>query len=93
MKGQASLEQLIITSLGIGFVALMFYFLINLATDNIRTAQAKDAISKLAHTSDYIYSLGPGSKDQVEVLYFHSNPSLPKIVNALVENSCRFNYF
>ncbi len=69
MKGQASLEQLIITSLGIGLVAIMFYFLINQATDNIRTTQARDAIAKIARTSDYIYSLGPGSKDQVEVLF------------------------
>lgn len=66
-KGQSALEQIIITSLGIAFIAVIFYFSINFANDNTRVSQAQDTIDKLAKAADYVYSLGPGSKDVVTV--------------------------
>jgi|GEM_PF-2302881 hypothetical protein len=66
-KGQSSLEQLLVTALGLAFIALIFYFAISFATDNIRAAQGKDAVEKLANAADYVYSLGPGSKDTVNL--------------------------
>ena len=66
-KGQTSLEQLIITGIGLTFIALIFYLSINMANDNVRVSQAKDSVDKLAKSADYVYSLGPGSKDTVRV--------------------------
>lgn len=66
-KGQASLEQMVITGIGIGFIAVIFYLSLNFANDNVRISQAQDAVDKLAKSADYVYSLGPGTKDKVEV--------------------------
>ncbi len=66
-KGQSSIEQLTITALGLTFVAVIFYFSINFSNDSTRVSQAQDTINKLANAADYVYALGPGSKDVVTV--------------------------
>jgi|GEM_PF-2744717 len=66
-RGQASIEQLIVLALGIGMVTLIFYYSVNFSTDNIRISQAQDMVEKLSKSADYVYSLGPGSKDVVDV--------------------------
>lgn len=67
MKGQASLEQLIVTGIGITFIALIFYFAINSANDNVQAAQAKDSVDKMVKAADYVYSLGPGSRHTIGI--------------------------
>jgi uncharacterized protein (UPF0333 family) len=66
-RGQSSFEQLIVVALGIGMVTLVFYYSVNLSSDNIRISQAEDMVEKLSKSADYVYSLGPGSKDVVDV--------------------------
>jgi hypothetical protein len=66
-KGQASVEQLIITGLAIGFIAIMFFIALNYASDSTRVSQAKDAMSKLSKGADYVYSLGPGAKESTKI--------------------------
>lgn len=66
-KGQSSLEQLIIVSIGLTFIAAIFYLALNMSNDNIRISQAQDMVEKLAKSADYVYSLGPGSKDVIDV--------------------------
>jgi uncharacterized protein (UPF0333 family) len=66
-KGQSSLEQVLVTVFAITFIAFIFYFSMNYASDNIRLAQAKDTINKLGAAADYVYSLGPGSTTEVSI--------------------------
>jgi len=66
-KAQISLEQLLIAALGIAFITLIFYFSINYSNDSVRVSQAQDTVNKLSKSADYAYSLGPGTKDQIEV--------------------------
>ncbi|MEM2963225.1 MAG: hypothetical protein QXN01_01905, partial [Candidatus Anstonellales archaeon] len=66
-KGQASLEYLIITALGISLIASLFYFGINYSTDNIRSTLAKTTVEKLSREVDYIHSLGPGSRESINI--------------------------
>ncbi len=67
MKGQSSLEQLVITGIALTFIALIFVFSINYTNDTVRKTQAKDTVDKLAKTADYVYALGPGTKQTVRV--------------------------
>lgn len=66
-KGQSSLEQLIIFSIGLSLVAIIFYFAVTYTSDNLRVSQARDMVNKIAKASDYVNSLGPGTKDVVHV--------------------------
>ncbi|MBN2122331.1 hypothetical protein JW721_04745 [Candidatus Micrarchaeota archaeon] len=75
-KGQASVEQLVISGIALGFIALMFFIAMNYASDSTRISQAKDAVTKLAKGADYVYSLGPGCRERTQI-------SLPKGVQAI----------
>lgn len=66
-KGQASLEQLVVTGIGIAFIAIFFYVALNFATDNVHASQAKDTVDKIAKAADYVYALGPDSKTTIDV--------------------------
>ena len=66
-KGQISLEQLLIAALGIAFITVIFYFSVSYSNDSIRVSQAQDSVNKLSKSADYVYSLGPGTKDRVTV--------------------------
>ncbi len=66
-KGQASMEQLILAAIGIAFIAVLFYFSFNIASDSVRVSQARDMVQKLSNSADYMYSLGPGSSEYVSI--------------------------
>ncbi len=66
-KGQSSVEQLIMSGLGIIFVVIFFVIAFSFTNDSTRVSQAQDAVNKLASSADYVYSLGPGSREQVHV--------------------------
>ncbi|MFA5246492.1 MAG: hypothetical protein WC408_01215 [Candidatus Micrarchaeia archaeon] len=66
-RGQSALEQLLISGLAIGIVALFFAIAMNYASDSIRIAQARDAVDKIASASDYVHSLGNGAKTTVKI--------------------------
>lgn len=68
MKGQASLEQLMVTAVGLTFVGIIFFFAMTSASDTVRIAQARDAVEKIARSADLVYVLGPGSKTSIDVL-------------------------
>ncbi len=84
LRGQSALEQIIITSLGLAFIAIIFYFSISFATDNTRVSQAQDTINKLANAADYVYALGPGSKDVVTV-YMPEGMRYARVVNSTIQ--------
>lgn len=67
LKAQASLEQLIVTGIALTFIAIMFYFSINYANDSARVSQAQHSVDKIAKSADYVYALGSGSKEEVDI--------------------------
>ena len=68
LKGQTSLELLIVTAIGLAIVGIIFTFAITWASDSARVAQASDAVEKIARSADLVYVLGPGSRTSVDVL-------------------------
>lgn len=67
MKAQASMEQLIVIGVALAFVAIAFYFASSYSSDSVKIAQSEDAVGRLAAGADYVYSLGPNSKEYVTV--------------------------
>jgi len=68
MRGQAMLEQLFTVALGMAFVGVIFAFVYLMSIDSVRAAQAKDVVETVAKTSDFVYSLGPGSRNSFNVM-------------------------
>jgi len=68
MKGQISLEQMLITSLGLVLVTVFFALAITSATDTVRSTQATDTVQRIVKSADLVYAMGPGAKTSVEVL-------------------------
>lgn len=66
-KGQSSLEQLVVVGTGIAFIAIAFYLAATYSADSTRISQAQDAVGRLAAAADYVYALGPNSKEYVDV--------------------------
>ncbi len=67
MKAQASLEQLFMLGIGLIFLIVTFYVAATYASDTLRISQAEDAVGRLAAAADYVYSLGPNSREYVDV--------------------------
>ncbi|MEM2138243.1 MAG: VWA domain-containing protein [Candidatus Anstonellaceae archaeon] len=67
MKGQSSLEQLIVIGAALAFIAIAFYLAASYSADSTRISQAQDAVGRLAAAADYVYALGPNSKEYVTV--------------------------
>ena len=85
MKAQASLEQLVVIAAALAFIGVAFYFASSYSSDSVTIAQAQDAVQRLAAGSDYVYSLGPNSKEYVTI-YIPSN-----VLNiSVIGNTVRF---
>lgn len=67
LKAQASLESLVIIAIGICFVSLMFFLALNYLSDSARISQTQDAVQRLISAADYVYAVGPNSKEYVDV--------------------------
>ncbi|MCX8175124.1 MAG: VWA domain-containing protein [Candidatus Micrarchaeota archaeon] len=67
LGGQASLEQLAVLSLALLFVSVAFYLASAYSSDSVKISQAEDAVGRLAAAVDYVYSLGPNSREYVTV--------------------------
>jgi len=68
MKGQISLEQMVVTALGLAFVAIMFSYAFVFSLDTLNVAQARDTVDKIAKNADIISTLGGGAKLSIEVM-------------------------
>ena len=79
------MEQLIVIGVAIAFTAIIFFFASSYSADSLRVAQAQDSVDRLAAAADYVYSLGPNSKDYVTVYLpedlSHINVSGDRILN------------
>jgi hypothetical protein len=85
------LEQLIVIGVAIAFTAIIFFFASSYSADSLRVAQAQDSVDRLAAAADYVYSLGPNSKDYVTVYLpedlSHINVSGDRILFRLVSQN------
>jgi uncharacterized protein (UPF0333 family) len=77
-KGQASLEQMITTAMGIAAIMVIFAIAFNYANDNVRVAQGRDAIDKIAKAADYVNQLGTDAKTAVYI----NMPAGVKFINS-----------
>lgn len=62
------LEQLFTVALGITFVGVIFAFVYLMSVDSVRATQAKGVVEAVARTADFVYSLGPGSRDSFNAM-------------------------
>lgn len=67
LKAQSSLEQLLIVALAVALIAIAFSLSSTYSSDSLKISQAQDAVDRLAATADYVYSLGPNSKEYATV--------------------------
>lgn len=67
LTGQSSLEQLIVIGTALAFIAIAFYLAATYSADSTRISQAQDSVGRLAAAADYVYALGPNSKEYVTV--------------------------
>ncbi|MFA5105987.1 MAG: VWA domain-containing protein [Candidatus Micrarchaeia archaeon] len=67
MKAQASLEQLVVIGAALAFIAIAFYIAASMSAESIKLAQAQDSVERLASAADYVYSIGPNTKEYVTV--------------------------
>lgn len=67
-KSQVSLEYLLVTGLIFVLIIPIFYYSLRESTEQIRFNQAESAVITLARTADSVYTLGPGSRDYVEIM-------------------------
>ena len=65
MKSQAALEYLLLMGLALAVIIPVFYYSLTHSSDSIAVSQAQNAVSTLAKTADYVYSLGIGSSSKV----------------------------
>ena len=59
--------MLLTISLAVAIIAVAFYFASSYSNDSLAISQAQDAADRLASASDYVFALGPNSKDYVFV--------------------------
>jgi len=67
-KGQVSVEQMFITSVGITFVSAMFFLAVLMSADTVRRTEAQDTVERITKSADLVYAMGPGAKTSIEVL-------------------------
>ncbi|MCX6774305.1 MAG: VWA domain-containing protein [Candidatus Micrarchaeota archaeon] len=67
MMGQASLEQVILSAVLLGVIAAVFVLSANYSESATETMQAQDAVDQLTAAADFVYTLGPNSREYVTV--------------------------
>lgn len=66
LRGQGSLENMIMVGVGLAAAAIFFYIAMVMLDDSTAASQAKDAVNRLAQEADYVYSLAPGTARHVD---------------------------
>lgn len=65
--GQSSLELLVMFGMAMAFVVAAFTIATGYSQDSIGISQAQDAADRLANGADYVYTLGPNSKEYATI--------------------------
>ena len=66
-RGLASIEYLFVAGLSLSALAVIIIVGMGMGNDSVRVTQAKDTVDSLGKAADYVYALGPGSKETVSV--------------------------
>ena len=67
MKGQITIEYMMLIGALFFLVITIFYFATTESVKTIQSNKADNVVNSLAKTSDYLYALGPGSGDSIEI--------------------------
>lgn len=67
LRGQASLEQIILVALLLAFVTVMFVLATNYSANTTEILQAQNTVDQLTAAADFVYTLGPNSEEYVTV--------------------------
>jgi len=67
MKGQSSLDNMLMFGLGLILAAAFFYATGMMLSDSIAASQADEAVNKIAEEVNYVYSSGEGTVRYVDV--------------------------
>lgn len=66
LRGQASLENMLMIGVGLAAALVFFYIAMVMLDDSTAASQAKDAVNRLAQEAEYVYSLAPGTARHVD---------------------------
>lgn len=66
LRGQSSLENMIMLGMGLSVALVFFYFAAGMLDESIQGAQAKDAVNRIAREVDYVHALAPGTARYVD---------------------------
>ncbi len=64
-RAQASLEQVVVFAIALVVVTIVVFLAMASTSDNAASAVGRETIDKLSRTSEYVNSLGPGTKTEV----------------------------
>jgi|GEM_PF-1431512 len=67
LRGQASLEQIILIAVLLAFITAVFVLAANYSANTTGVLQAQDTVNQLTAAADFVYALGPNSKEYVTV--------------------------
>nr|MBI4156955.1 hypothetical protein [Candidatus Woesearchaeota archaeon] len=67
MKGQITIEYMMLVGVFFFLVITIFYFATTESVKTIQSNKADNVVNSLAKTADYLYTLGPGSGDSIEI--------------------------
>ncbi len=69
MRGQSGTEFLLMFAVGLAFVTGAFVIGSVYSQESLGAAQAQDAVNRLSQGADYVYTLGPNSKEYIDVYF------------------------
>ncbi len=67
LRGQASLEQIILIAVLLAFITAVFVLAANYSANTTGILQAQDTVDQLTAAADFVYALGPNSEEYVTV--------------------------
>jgi len=67
MKGQITIEYMMLVGALFFLIITIFYFTTTESVKTIQINKAEGVVNSLARTADYLYTLGPGSRDTIEI--------------------------
>lgn len=66
-RAQVAIEYLMLIGMFFFALIIIFYFTTSESSKSVQINEADSAVNSLAKTADYLYALGPGSRDIVEI--------------------------
>lgn len=68
MKGQSSIEYIILVSLILAALIPLIYYATSKSSNEIRLNQADQTVQTIAKAADNVYTAGPGNREYIQVV-------------------------